>query len=171
MKPDTESECLLHTPYFDVVKQGGYFIVKERQAINGVVAIPVLPDGRLMLAQLRRRAIGGQSIEFPRGAIDQGETACDAAARELQEETGWPARNVTQLGLLYSNTSLIASAVAVCRVDIEGDATESTDGEVDQVLFVTRQELLAMITAGRITDGHTLSAAMMLIAHEQAAPL
>ncbi|MEF9673942.1 hypothetical protein QNM99_24640 [Pseudomonas sp. PCH446] len=65
MKPDTESECLLHTPYFDVVKERGYFVIKEAQAINGVVAVPVLPDGRLMLAVLRRRAIGAQSIEFP----------------------------------------------------------------------------------------------------------
>ncbi|WP_419737581.1 NUDIX hydrolase [Pseudomonas sp. COR18] len=73
-----------------------------------------------MLAVLQRRAIGAQSIEFPRGAIDPGETARDAAARELLEETGWPARNVTELGLLHSNTSLIASAVAVCKVDIEG---------------------------------------------------
>lgn len=170
MQPDTESECLLHTPYFDVVKQGGYFIVKEHQAINGVVTIPILPDGRLMLAELRRRAIGGQSIEFPRGAIDPGETVHDAAARELLEETGWPARNVTQLGLLHSNTSLIACAVAVCRVEIDGEAIAGTDGEVDRVLFVSQQELMAMIAAGRITDGHTLSAAMMLVAHAQIAP-
>ncbi|MFZ4964017.1 NUDIX hydrolase [Pseudomonas sp. Mn2068] len=171
MKPDTESECLLHTPYFDVVRQRGYFIVKEPQAVNGVVAIPVLPDGRLMLAVLQRRAIGAQSIEFPRGAIDHGETASDAAARELLEETGRPALKVTDLGLLHSNTSLIASAVAVCRVDIDGEAVESTDGEVDKVLFATLAELKAMIAAGRITDGHTLSATMMLIAHGETSPL
>ncbi|MBV6749900.1 NUDIX hydrolase [Pseudomonas chlororaphis] len=165
MKPDTESECLLHTPYFDVVKERGYFIVKEAQAINGVVTVPILPDGRLMLAVLQRRAIGAQSIEFPRGAIDRGETVSDAAARELLEETGWPALKVTELGLLHSNTSLIACAVAVCRVDIDGDAVEGTDGEVDSVLFVSLSELKAMIAAGKITDGHTLSAAMMLIAH------
>ncbi|MEF9673943.1 NUDIX hydrolase [Pseudomonas sp. PCH446] len=47
--------------------------------------------------------------------MDRGETAGDAAARELLEETGWPALKVTELGLLHSNTSLIASAVAVCR--------------------------------------------------------
>ncbi|NWE25936.1 NUDIX hydrolase [Pseudomonas gingeri] len=171
MKPDTESECLLHTPYFDVVKQRGYFIVKEPQAVNGVVAAPVLPDGRLMLAVLQRRAIGAQSIEFPRGAIDHGETASDAAARELLEETGWPALKVTELGLLHSNTSLIASAVAVCRVDIDGAAVEGTDGEVDKVLFVTLAELKTMIAAGQITDGHTLSATMMLIAHAENEPL
>lgn len=153
-------------PYFRVVREQGYFIIKEAQAVNGVVAIPTLADGRLMLADLRRRAIGGQSIEFPRGAIDAGESPCDAAARELLEETGWQASQVRQLGLLHSNTSLIASAVAVCQVEITEQQAGATDGEVDKVLWVSRQELLAMIAAGRITDGHTLSAAMMLLAHE-----
>lgn len=164
MKP--ADAILLETPYFNVVRENGYFIIKEARPVNGVVAVPTLADGRLMLVNLRRRAIGGMSIEFPRGAIDEGESASDAAARELLEETGWQALKVRDLGLLHSNTSLIASAVAVCRVYIDTQATENTDGEVDDLLFVTRQELLAMITAGQITDGHTLSAAMLLIASE-----
>ncbi|ERO60712.1 MULTISPECIES: NUDIX hydrolase [Pseudomonas] len=166
MSSNPDNQCLLETPYFRVVREQGYFIIKEAQAVNGVVAIPTLADGRLMLADLRRRAIGGQSIEFPRGAIDAGESPCDAAARELLEETGWQASQVRQLGLLHSNTSLIASAVAVCQVEIAEQQAGATDGEVDKVLWVSRQELLAMIAAGRITDGHTLSAAMMLLAHE-----
>ncbi|AZC17834.1 NUDIX hydrolase [Pseudomonas sp. CMR5c] len=166
MSSNPDNQCLLETPYFRVVREQGYFIIKEAQAVNGVVAIPTLADGRLMLADLRRRAIGGQSIEFPRGAIDAGESPCDAAARELLEETGWQASQVRQLGLLHSNTSLIASAVAVCQVEIAEQQASATDGEVDKVLWVSRQELLAMIAAGRITDGHTLSAAMMLLAHE-----
>ncbi|QIH08760.1 MULTISPECIES: NUDIX hydrolase [unclassified Pseudomonas] len=166
MSSTPDNQCLLETPYFRVVREQGYFIIKEAQAVNGVVAIPTLADGRLMLADLRRRAIGGQSIEFPRGAIDAGESPCDAAARELLEETGWQASQVRQLGLLHSNTSLIASAVAVCQVEITEQQAGATDGEVDKVLWVSRQELLAMIAAGRITDGHTLSAAMMLLAHE-----
>ncbi|MDK1398173.1 NUDIX hydrolase [Pseudomonas protegens] len=164
--PDTQ--CLLETPYFKVVRENGYFIIKEAQAVNGVVVVPTLADGRLMLVNLRRRAIGGQSIEFPRGAIDAGESACDAAARELLEETGWQASEVRQLGLLHSNTSLIASAVAVCQVQIAEQQAAATDGEVDHVLWASRQELLAMIAAGQITDGHTLSAAMMLLASESA---
>ncbi|WP_085596547.1 MULTISPECIES: NUDIX hydrolase [unclassified Pseudomonas] len=166
MSSNPDNQCLLQTPYFRVVREQGYFIIKEAQAVNGVVAIPTLADGRLMLVDLRRRAIGGQSIEFPRGAIDAGESPCAAAARELLEETGWQASQVRQLGLLHSNTSLIASAVAVCQVEIAEQQAGATDGEVDKVLWVSRQELLAMIAAGRITDGHTLSAAMMLLAHE-----
>ena len=38
--PDTQ--CLLETPYFKVVRENGYFIIKEAQAVNGVVAVPTL---------------------------------------------------------------------------------------------------------------------------------
>lgn len=164
MKP--ADETLLQTPYFKVVLENGYFIIKEPQAVNGVVAVPTLADGRLMLAHLKRRAIGGMSLEFPRGAIDPGESPRDAAVRELLEETGWQAREVKDLGLLHSNTSLIASAVAVCQVLIDDQTAGDTDGEVDELLWVTRQELMRLIASGKITDGHTLSAAMLLLASE-----
>lgn len=162
MSSIADNQCLLETPYFKVVREQGYFIIKEARAVNGVVAVPTLADGRLMLVNLKRRAIGGQSIEFPRGAIDAGESAVDAAARELLEETGWQASHVRELGLLHSNTSLIASAVAVCQVQIAEQQAAATDGEVDNLLWVSRQELLTMIATGQITDGHTLSAAMLL---------
>ena len=58
--------------------------------------------------------------------------------------------------------------MAVCQVEIADQQSAATDGEVDHVLWVSRQELLAMIAAGQITDGHTLSAAMMLLAAESA---
>jgi ADP-ribose pyrophosphatase len=168
MSSIADNQCLLETPYFKVVREQGYFIIKEPRVVNGVVAVPTLADGRLMLVNLKRRAIGSQSIEFPRGAIDAGESAVDAAARELLEETGWQASHVRELGLLHSNTSLIASAVAVCQVQIAEQQAAATDGEVDHLLWVSRQELMTLIATGRITDGHTLSAAMMLLASESA---
>jgi ADP-ribose pyrophosphatase len=164
MNAPQNTQCLLETPYFRVVNEGGYYIIKEAKQINGVVVIPMLPDGRLMLAELQRRAIGGKSLEFPRGAIDAGEAAVEAAGRELLEETGWGVSKIEQLGILHSNTSLIASAVSVCLVHTDGPVTDVTDGEVDNLIFVSLTDLKAMVVAGKITDGHTLSAAMMLMA-------
>lgn len=166
MNHGNASRLLLETPYFNVVNENGYFIIKEARALNGVVVVPQLDDGRVMLARLRRRAIGGTSIEFPRGAIDAQETACAAGARELLEETGWQPLEIRKLGVLHSNTSLIASSVAVCLANLGTRSTEETDGEVNDMFFVTRQELMTLIATGQITDGHTLSAAMMVIARE-----
>ncbi|MDF9779289.1 NUDIX hydrolase [Pseudomonas baetica] len=166
MNHGNASQLLLETPYFNVVNENGYYFIKEAHAINGVVVVPQLVDGRVMLGRLRRRAIGGTSIEFPRGAIDAGESACCAGARELLEETGWQALEIKELGVLHSNTSLIASSVAVCLASLSTKSAEETDGELDNIFFVTRQELMSLIATGQITDGHTLSAAMMMFAHE-----
>lgn len=48
----------------------------------------VRPDGAVLLL---RRTDGGHYWAFPGGKIEAGETPADAAAREVQEETGWDA--------------------------------------------------------------------------------
>ncbi len=44
--------------------------------------------GRVLLAERTARQVGAGYWELPGGKIDAGESAADAAARELQEETG-----------------------------------------------------------------------------------
>lgn len=167
---------LLSTRFFDVIDVNdgtrpegeGYKIIKEPKPINGVVVVPVLPDGRVVLASLMRRAIGRMSIEFPRGKIDDGETAVQAAVRELLEETGMVALNTTEIGKLHSNTSLLASAVSVCIVEVSGDVSGETDGEVDNIMIKSIKDVQHMILRGEITDGHTLSALTLLSCHTDA---
>lgn len=163
---------LLETDFFDVIDVNdgtrpvgkGYKIVREPKAVNGVVIVPALPDGRVVLASLMRKAIGQVSIEFPRGKIDNDETPSEAAIREFEEETGMKALGVKQIGQFHSNTSLLASAVAVCMVSVSGEVGGGTDGEVDYTMIKSMAELRAMILAGEITDGHTLSALALVAA-------
>lgn len=162
---------LLETPFFDVIDVNdgsrpagkGYKIVKEPKPVNGVVVVPVLPDGRVVIASLMRRAIGQVSIEFPRGKIDDDETPCEAGAREVAEEIGMKVLKIKEIGKLYSNTSLLSSSVAVCVASVSGEVEGEPDGEVDHTMIKSLEEIQDMIANGEITDGHTLSALMMLI--------
>ena len=56
---------------------------------DGVVVIPVMEDGRLVLIRQFRPALARSTLEFPAGTIDAGEAPAEAAARELYEETGY----------------------------------------------------------------------------------
>lgn len=162
---------LLETPFFNVIDVNdgtrpvgkGYKIVKEPKPVNGVVVVPVLPDGRVVIASLMRRAIGQVSFEFPRGKIDDDETPCEAGAREVAEEIGMKVLKIKEIGKLYSNTSLLSSSVAVCVASVSGEIEGDTDGEVDHTMIKSLEEIQDMIANGEITDGHTLSALMMLI--------
>lgn len=59
----------------------------------GAVAIlPLFDDGRVLLERQFRYPLHSVFIEFPAGKIDPGEDPLECARRELQEETGYTAR-------------------------------------------------------------------------------
>jgi ADP-ribose pyrophosphatase len=66
-----------------------------------VVIIPVTTDDHVLLVRQYRYAAGKRLIELPAGMIDGGETALEAAARELREETAHEAGTLRELGTVY----------------------------------------------------------------------
>ena len=71
-----------------------------------IVAVPdfcnvliVTPNEEVIMVKQYRHAAGIISIEMPGGMIDEGENPTMAAAREMQEETGY---STTRLELLYT---------------------------------------------------------------------
>lgn len=68
-----------------------------RSNFDAVIVVPVLDDGRLVLEHIYRHPYGRFVWEFPAGGIEPGEDPALAAARELEEETGYCAARVTPL--------------------------------------------------------------------------
>ena len=64
---------------------------------HAVMIVPVQSDGTLLL--VREYAAGTHAYElgFPKGLVDAGETDAEAANRELQEEVGMAAKQLTFL--------------------------------------------------------------------------
>ena len=92
----------------------------------GALAV-VLRDGHVLLAQ-RQKAPDAGKWGFPGGHVELGETALDAAARELLEETGVVARPVKYL----SNADLIkrdAAGAVVTHYLLAGVLCEYVSGE------------------------------------------
>jgi 8-oxo-dGTP pyrophosphatase MutT (NUDIX family) len=59
----------------------------------------VVRDGKvLVIVPSRRAADGSLVLGLPKGHIDEGETAIEAATREVREETGITAEPVDELG-------------------------------------------------------------------------
>jgi ADP-ribose pyrophosphatase len=168
VKAEPVITTLLETDYFNVIDVDGYKIVKEPQAVNGVIIFGSLPNKNRVLIDLNRRAVGKVMRELPRGKIDldNAETPEQAAIREFSEETGMEATDVRLIGHVHSNTSLIASSVAVCVVETDGVVRDKPDGEADRTVIASDLEIMGMMVDGTITDGHTLSAMMLVVAEE-----
>src|SRR5688572_20697442 len=53
------------------------------------VVVPVTTDGKFVICQQYRHAVGQIMYQFPSGTVPKGETPLRSAERELLEETGY----------------------------------------------------------------------------------
>jgi ADP-ribose pyrophosphatase len=85
--------------YLTLLDDAGWEYV-TRPNIKGIVVIVAITEGKLLLVEQYRPAVGGKVIELPAGLvgdIDAGESLIVAAERELIEETGFAAREMVAL--------------------------------------------------------------------------
>ena len=83
-----------------------YFVVELPEC---VLAVAITKEKQVLLIEQYRHGIQQQSIEFPGGFIDDGETPETAIVRELQEETGYTFTGYHYLGKTYSNPGVLTN--------------------------------------------------------------
>ena len=80
-------------------RQSNFEIIRHP---GGAAVLPVLPDGQVLLIKQFRPAIGTMVYEIPAGRLEPNETPQECAGRELIEETGYCAAQITSLGGCWS---------------------------------------------------------------------
>ncbi len=78
----------------------------------------VTDDGRLVLIEQPRPALGGVAVELPAGLVgdtpgDESEEAATAANRELAEETGYEASRIEQVAHGPSSPGLTSECISI----------------------------------------------------------
>ena len=68
---------------------------------GGVGIIAVTPEGKIPLVKQYRKPFEKTMYEIPAGKLDKGEEPLKCGKRELQEETGYTAREFISLGFIF----------------------------------------------------------------------
>lgn len=140
-------------------KAGRY--LRWKWASEGIVVIPV-SGSRLALTPMYRYPIGAISMEFPRGSCGVGENMDDAAARELREETGFEAIELSSVGVLHAETGLIEDEVHVFAATVDEYRPRQVQAEVMESVadpvWLGSCDFSKWIQEGRIKCGITLAA-------------
>jgi ADP-ribose pyrophosphatase len=126
---------------------------------GAVVIIPQLADGRLVLIEQYRFAVGETLLEFPAGTLEPGEAPLDCARRELIEETGYRAEHWRALGIIYSSPGFCDERLHLFLAS--GLVPEHAAGDEDEILEVKRltvQEVERAIADGTLVDAKSIAA-------------
>ena len=97
-------------------------------APDAVVIVAVVEEGgeaRLVLTREFRAPLAGYEISVPSGLVDAGESAADAAKRELREETGLEMTRVAHVSpALASSAGLTDETVSLVYVEARGSFSQ-----------------------------------------------
>jgi len=100
---DADKKIVWEGDYIRAVTSGQWEFVERKNTTGVVGMVPVTDDGKLVLVEQHRPAVGGPVIELPAGLVgdledQRNEPMETAAARELIEETGYRAGKLMQVG-------------------------------------------------------------------------
>lgn len=98
--------------------KGKWEYVSRARGIKAAVILAIDAENHVILVEQFRVPLGRPCIELPAGLIgDHGENedATDAAARELEEETGYRAARMESLGEYYSSPGMVSESFTLLR--------------------------------------------------------
>ena len=114
--------------------------------------IPITKEGNVVLVKQWRHGTRKVTLEIPGGLVDPGETALEAARRELLEETGYAATRVIPTGRVAANPAIMDNdTYSFLAVDVEKTRdVKLDDGEDIEVLLRPLKDIPALIANGEI---------------------
>jgi ADP-ribose pyrophosphatase len=143
----------------DVLLPNGNTSTRECIRHSGGAAVLFVKDNKIALVKQFRYVYGKEIYEIPAGKLNVGENPQLSAVRELEEEMGYRAKNVTHLCDIYPTpgyTNEIIHIYFTDSADFIGQKLD--DDEFLNCTFMPLEEVLKKIDSGEICDAKTIVA-------------
>ena len=126
----SDIETITAGRFISLVKRGKWEYVTRSNASGVVIVVPLTADGNLLFVEQFRPPVDRNVIEFPAGlagdiAGQEDEALALAAARELEEETGYQAQSIE---CVYTGPSSAGLCDEISTIFIARGLTKVTDG-------------------------------------------
>ena len=150
---DAPLETMWAGRFVTVQRRGRWEFASRSRGIRAAVILAE-DDGKVLLVEQYRVPLGRVCLELPAGLIGDetaGEVVEVAAARELEEETGYRAERIELLGEFFSSPGMLSESFTLVRAHGltrvgEGGGVE---GEGITVHLVPRRDVVAFMAERR----------------------
>lgn len=147
-------------------RRGKWEYVSRSRGIRAAVILAI-EDDHVLLVEQYRVPLGCNCLELPAGLIgdhDASEDPLESAARELEEETGYRADRLEDLGAFYSSPGMLSESFNLVRA--HGLTKISEGGGVDgENILVHRVEITALpeFIAAKRLEGCGIDSKLMMV--------
>lgn len=126
---------------------------------NGGAAVLCVINDEILLVKQFRYLYGKEIYEIPAGKLEENENPALAAARELEEETGYVSMKITPLLKLFPTPGYTDEVIHIYKAEnCRLNSQKLDDGEFLDVQFIRTEKVLEMIEKGEICDAKTVAA-------------
>ena len=167
---ENESEQIVWQGRFVVAKtKGRWEYVSRARDIRAAVILAVDEEGYVLLVEQFRVPLGRSCIELPAGLIGDGDDTAGeedsiAAARELEEETGYRAGRMDLVGEFWSSPGMVSESYSLFRAHdlVKVSAGGGTEGENITVHRVPLADMPAAVTRWR-KEGYAIDTRLLVL--------
>jgi ADP-ribose pyrophosphatase len=147
---------------------------KEKIYVRGIrkdysTVVPFISSDEILIIKSYRHIVDSVEIEVPSGYIDEGESAKQAAIRELAEETGYSAEDVISIGSYTLDYSMFEQKGNLFIAYGLSKEQEQSLGMMEKIETETMKvkEIEELLLEGKISNAASIVALYRAIAYHK----
>jgi ADP-ribose diphosphatase len=157
---------LFHVEELELEFSNGATRVYERlnPGAHRAVMIVAMPDAdTVLLAREYGAGIGDYYLSLPKGAVDRDENVLAAADRELKEEMGYGARQITEIKNLQLSPSYMGNSLTVVfATDLYEQKLPGDEPEEIEVIHYPVARLDELLFGDELREAYAIAALMLV---------
>lgn len=140
--------------------------------VGAAAVVAVRNDGKLLMVRQWRNPNQQEMVEIPAGKLDARDEPTElAAARELEEETGYKAGSLQRLVVFRPTVAYSSERIDIyLATNLEKGVQHLDDDEFLGVEAWDPEDVVRGIYDGSIEDGKTIAGVLAYLYHQNGAP-
>ncbi|MDY7025259.1 MAG: ADP compounds hydrolase NudE [Pseudomonadota bacterium] len=131
--------------------------------LRAVLIVPMINEDTVLLIQEYAGGTDRYELGLPKGAIDPGETAMQAADRELKEEVGFGASKLTHLKNLTLAPGYMSHGIQVILAEeLYAESIEGDEPEPIQVFEHPIADIESLVSRDDFSEARSIAALFMV---------